>query len=160
MGLLDVLAPGKQIADAAIGIGKGVLDILQQAGIVDLNDEQKAKINESVQDGLIKWNSQLIEVYKAETADIQSARTMQTNLLMDAPRWIKGASALVVPFGGTMAISVFFFNLLAANVAALTGIPFQRIEMTLEESLTIDGIIGFFFVYRWRSKLAGVAGKY
>ena len=160
MGLLDILTPGKQVADAAISIGKGVLDILQQAGIVDLNDEQKAKINESVQDGLIKWNSQLIEVYKAETADIQSARTMQTNLLMDAPRWIKGASALVVPFGGTMAISVFFFNLLAANVAALTGIPFQRIEMTLEESLTIDGIIGFFFVYRWRSKLAGVAGKY
>ena len=160
MGVLDMLAPGKQVADVAVGIGKGILDILQQAGIVDLNDEQKAKINASIQDGLIKWNDQLIEVYKLETADIQSARNMQTNLLIDAPKWIKGASALIVPFGGAMAISVFFFNVLAANIAALTGIPFQRIEMTLEEGLTIDGIIGFFFVYRWRSKLAGVAGKY
>ena len=160
MGVLDMLAPGKQVADVAVGIGKGILDILQQAGIVDLNDEQKAKINASIQDGLIKWNDQLIEVYKLETADIQSARNMQTNLLIDAPKWIKGVSALIVPFGGAMAISVFFFNVLAANIAALTGIPFQRIEMTLEEGLTIDGIIGFFFVYRWRSKLAGVAGKY
>lgn len=159
-GIIDMLAPGKQVADAAIGIGKGVLEILQQAGVVDLGEEQKAEINATVQDGLIRWNDQLIEVYKLETQDIQSARAAQTSLLVDAPRWIKGVAALVVPFGGIMALSVFFFNILAPNIAILTGLPFKKIELTLEEALTIDGIIGFFFVYRWRSKLAGVAGKY
>ncbi|MBI5468575.1 MAG: hypothetical protein HY891_05515 [Deltaproteobacteria bacterium] len=158
--LADILAPGKQVADAAIGIGKGVLEILQQAGVVDLNDKQKAEINATVQDGLIRWNDQLIKVYETETKDIQSARNMQTSLLVDAPRWIKGVAALVVPFGGIMALSVFFFNILAPNIAILTGVPFRKIDMTLEEALTVDGIIGFFFVYRWRSKLAGVAGKY
>ena len=157
---LDMLAPGKQVADAAIGIGKGVLDILQQAGVVDLNDKQMAEINATVQDGLIRWNDQLIEVYKLETADIQSARSAQTSILVDAPKWIKAVAAVVVPYGGLMALTIFFGNIVIPWVATLTGLPFTRIEMTEHEAFTIDGIIAFFFGYRFAQKLKGTAGKY
>ena len=47
-----------------------------------------------------------VATYKAESKDIQSARAMQSAILVDAPRWIKAAAAIVVPYGGLMGRSL------------------------------------------------------
>jgi len=95
-----------------------------------------------------------VATYKAETRDIQSARTMQTSILQDAPRWIKAASAIVIPYGGLMAITVFFFNILAPYFGYI------KVPLTTGEAFTINGIIMFFFGYRLTQKLKGTAGKF
>lgn len=95
-----------------------------------------------------------VATYKAETKDIQSARAMQSAILVDAPRWIKAAAAIVVPYGGIAAITVFFFNILAPRFG------YMRVELTTHEAITINTIITFFFGYRLVQKLKGTAGKF
>jgi hypothetical protein len=95
-----------------------------------------------------------VATYKAETKDIQSARAMQMSVLQNAPRWIKAASAVVIPYGGIMAITVFFWNILAPYFGYI------KVPLTVHEAMTIDGIIMFFFGYRLTQKLKGTAGKF
>jgi len=95
-----------------------------------------------------------VETYKLETKDIQSARAMQISILQDAPRWIKAASAIVIPYGGLMAITVFFFNILAPYLGH------TKVPLSTNEAFTINGIIMFFFGYRLTQKLKGTAGKF
>jgi len=159
-GLLDNLSVGKQVADTVTGIVEGVGTTLQQLGVVSLNEEQKAKVQQIVNDGILKHNDQLIGAFKAEIDDMKSARAMETSILADAPRWIKGLAAVVVPYGGILAITVFFFNIMAPWVAGLTHFDIPRVALTDHEAYTIDGIIVFFFGYRLTQKLTGVAGKY
>ena len=95
-----------------------------------------------------------VETYKLEAKDIQSARDMHKAILMDAPKWIKAASAVVIPYGGLMAITVFFFNILAPYFG------FVKVPLTTHEAMTVDVIITFFFGYRLTQKLKGTAGKF
>lgn len=160
MSGLDNLSIGKQVADTVTGIVEGVGTTLQQLGVISLNEEQKAKVQAIVNEGVLKHNDQLIGAFKAEIDDMKSARAMETSILTDAPRWIKGLAAIVVPYGGLLAITVFFGNIIIPWLATLTHVPFQRIPLTDHEAYTIDGIIVFFFGYRLTQKLTGVAGKY
>ncbi len=170
MGLEDDLSLGIQTAKAVTGIVEGVGTTLQQLGVISLNEEQKAKVQAIVNDGVLRHNDQLIGAFKAEIEDMKSARDMQTNILKDAPHWVKALSAVVIPYGGIMALTVFFFNIMVpwitsvihllpwVSVPADFNIP--RIVLTDRESYTIDGIIFFFFGYRLTQKLTGIAGKY
>lgn len=155
MGLLDMLGPGKQVADTVTGIVEGVGKTLQDLGIVALNEEQKSAITEKVNKNVLEFNNQLIEVYKTEVADLTSARGMASQTLQDAPKWIKGMSAIVTPIGGIGALVIFFGNILAG----FSG-WFHRIALTSAEELTIQLILAFFFGYRYMSKMNGIAGKY
>lgn len=94
------------------------------------------------------------EDFKMVAKDIQSARAMQMSILVDAPRWIKAASAVVIPYGGLMAITVFFFNILAPYLGH------TKVPLSANEAFTINGIIMFFFGYRLTQKLKGTAGKF
>lgn len=154
MDPFTALKVGKEAADAAMGIVGGVADVLQQLKIVGLNDEQKNALEGHVAERVFKSNEQAIERYKLETEDIQSARKASTMLLKDAPMWIRGAAAFVVPYGGIMAISTFFFNIWAGYF------DIERVVLTPQESFTLGGIIAFFFGYRLTQKLKGTAGKF
>ncbi len=159
-GILDDLSVGHQVADTVTGIVEGVGNTLQQLGVVSLNAEQKAKVQAVVNDGIMRHNAQLIGAFKDEIDDMKSSRDMQVNILKDAPHWVRALAAIVVPYGGLLAITVFFANIMIPWLAALTHVPFERIPLSEHEAYTIDGIIVFFFGYRLTQKLAGVAGKY
>jgi len=112
-------------------------------------------MGEAEKANFVKEASELVLTkYKAETKDIQSARDMHKAILVDAPKWIKAASAVVIPYGGLMAITVFFFNILAPYFG------FIKVPLTYHEAATIDIIITFFFGYRLTQKLKGTAGKF
>ena len=162
---MDELSVGVQTAKAVTGIVEGIAHTLQDVGLISLNEAQKAQVQAVVNDGILKHNDQLIGAYKAEIDDLKSARDAQVSILKDAPHWVKALAAIVIPYGGIMALTIFFFNIMAPWVSALTHvtrfpIDLQRIALTDHESYTIDGIIVFFFGYRLTSKLTGVAGKY
>ncbi len=96
----------------------------------------------------------VLNQYKAETKDIQSARDMHMAALKDAPAWMKMYSAGVTPTGGYAAIGVFFFNILAPYLG------YVKVPLTMAEAATINLIMAFFFGYRMVQKLKGTAGKF
>ena len=155
MGLLSWLNPGAAVADTALGIVDGVVDVLQKAGIVPLGDAQKIELQMKVQELLLKDREIGMKEYQLEIAEINSAREMNTSALVNAPKWIKGLAALVTPIGGIGALTVFFGNIFAGWTAWFTRIP-----LTPEENLTLQLIIAFFFGYRIISKAKGFAGKF
>ena len=160
MGLLDDLSIGTQVADTVTKIVEGVGATLQQLGVVALNDQQKAEVFKAVNEVVEGYNTQVISAYKVEIDDLKSARDTQVNILKDAPHWVKALAAVVIPYGGLLALSVFFFNIMAPWIAGITHCDIPRVALTDHEAYTIDGIIVFFFGYRLTQKLTGIAGKY
>ncbi len=157
---LDWLNPAKQAAEFATDTANGIVDVLQKLGVVELTPEQKDKIQAAIQERDLARLENALKIYQEETKGIQSARSAQVSILQDAPRWIKGIAALVVPYGGFAAITVFFANIIIPWVSDITGIPFYRIMLTEHEAYTIDGIMAFFFGYRLVQKAIGTAGKF
>jgi len=134
-------------ADALKTVGSGVSNVLDRFLPKKMSQRE--------------WTDYWLEKAKMETNDAMSARMMDMamSIHQQQPWLVRLLKGLVTPYGGIGALTIFFFNILAPNLAKWTGYPFSRTELTPGEELILGGIIAFFFGYRYYSKKAGVSGK-
>ena len=89
--------------------------------------------------------------------DGESARQMfMVEMQTQRQPWVVRVwNGCIRPGGATLALGVFFFNILASNLARWTSIPFERVPLTEAEYYIISIIIVFYFGGRFLQKQKG-----
>lgn len=88
--------------------------------------------------------------------DLQSSRELFKEELKKAPWFVRLVNGFVRPYGGLSALTVFFYTVVYEHVGTFIGIELQPLNLSEWQYGILGGIVGFYFVFRQRSKEKGV----
>ena len=140
--LNPVTAIVKELGNLAGGAAKNVLDRVWPP---KMSEKERVEM----------WLKEL----NVSQMDAESARQMfMVEMQTQRQPWlVRLWNGCIRPFGATLALGVFFFNILAPNLSAWLEFPLKRIPLSQEEFWIIGAIIFFYFGGRLLQKQKGTA---
>lgn len=115
-----------------------------------MTEEEKAAKQMALQ-GLLY--EQMMGPLTKEIEDLADARANERQALMNAGPIMNGLRAGVTVFGGYVAQSVLFWNMLSPYFG------YTRVPVSTEEYAILGGIVAFYYGKRLTEKLAGASAR-